>query len=81
MHKANCNAEIYAAKWGTHNLTLPSHSGTAAVQVGFAWGRGMGDHAIIPADSVPSEFSSTCFHIRRRGDYISGSLFDEGIFK
>ena len=26
---------------GTHNFTLPSHSGTAAVQVGFAWGRGM----------------------------------------
>lgn len=72
------NAKIYVGKWGTHNLTLPSHSGTAAVQVDFAWGRSMWDHVIIPADS---EFSSTCFHIRRRGDYISGSLFDEGIFK
>lgn len=75
------NVKIYVGKWGTHNLTLPSHSGTAAVQVDFAWGRSMWDHVIIPADSVPSEFSSTSFHVRGRGDYISGSLFDEGIFK
>lgn len=38
-------------------------------------------HVIVPAVSIPSEFSSIYSHIRWRGDYISGSLFDEGFLK